>query len=133
MRRIGTKICRKCNKEFLNTNQYFHINKSNPDGLRKVCKTCQRAYLEERKRKILNGEWTSRDPKEGINQSSVSGNYGEGNYKIKCPDLYGGKERTVEGRLIQETDVLVCIENNYGVRECFLKRDFLIDHKIEEV
>jgi len=39
-----TKTCKKCGKTFPATNEYFHTQKSNKDGLRKECKKCRADY-----------------------------------------------------------------------------------------
>lgn len=50
------KTCSKCNKEFLNTSNYFFADKQKKDGLRPDCKTCtkltHKKYREANKDKI---------------------------------------------------------------------------------
>lgn len=53
-----TKTCKKCTTKFPNTNEFFHKDKSQEDGLRTVCKLCvkilsHKNYIATRNKRVL--------------------------------------------------------------------------------
>lgn len=44
---IETKVCKKCNKEYPKTSEYFRIENGNKDGLGGQCKECAKCFAQQ--------------------------------------------------------------------------------------
>lgn len=54
------KCCLRCSKEFPSTNEFFHRDKKQKDGLFYYCKSCVKAYQEERRSRERSIEPTAK-------------------------------------------------------------------------
>lgn len=132
--------CNSCGRDLPLTAEYFYRSKGNRTGLQYTCKKCVNQAKKKRLRDIKSGRIevatsTSRLIHQALKLKDIhKKRYSKGKYKV---DHWSGMEKrnmqTFIGTLSDQTDLFITLENKHGVRECFLKADFMIDNKIEKV
>lgn len=121
------KVCSTCNKAYPETTEYFNKYKAGINGLTARCKFCHRKVVKKYKERKV------RERSQEITRMDLA------KEKYKLGRLYevNVKERTgrrlFRGKLIQETDRFITLENKNKIRESFLKIDFYTDTKIKEL
>lgn len=151
------KTCTKCKKELPATTEYFHRHSTCKGGLNSICKKCfnsyyRKSYKEGRfkskckeKKSNLNIELTpmvkttpySESPKNALSKDEIQKKKYKNNaiyLVIYKPDGRGGhKPIAFKGKLIHQTKDFITLQNKNGIRESFLKVDFMIGTQIKEV
>lgn len=109
------KVCNRCHGELPATLEYFHISRSNKDGLFHECKECRRGKGES------------------VVTASDFKKYKLGKiYKIKTAHRREWTE--FKGVVIQDTERFVTLRNKKGIVESFLKGDLATGiAKVKEV
>lgn len=138
------RICSKCKESKPSTVEYWHRNRSREDGLETICKTCKNDHNRKYMREVRKGnrnlslEYFTRGMFRGDITKALN------KYELAKKKYPIGKSYEVEtrnrqevykfrGEVIQETDDFVTLQNNKGIRESFLKKDFYMGTKIKEL
>lgn len=151
------KKCIVCGKDHPATAEFFYRHKNYADELNKKCKTCMKRedkirHRKRGKRKKEEGEnkktkridpmpkkmrWSEEGrPPQALDKRKIqTKKYKEGQiYEVKMkPDIRKNLPNIFRGKLIQETMDHVTLVNKKGIRESFLKVDFNIDKRIQEL
>lgn len=151
------KTCTKCKTKYPATTEYFHRNRTCKGGLSTICKVCINSH---NKKKYAKGERKchykrrrnpnnikikpmaraipyGKKPTEALDKTEIENlSFKEGKtYLVKYkPDGRGGhKPITFKGKLIHQTKDFITLQNKNGIRESFLKVDFMTGTQIKEV
>lgn len=150
------KTCTKCKKEKPATTEYYHKHTTCKGGLNTVCKECfNQRYREQYERGEYAKKYKKRNPKQtklkpmekalpytqkpkmALDKAEIENlNFKEGKtylVKYKPGGKGNGNIETFKGELIQQTKEFIILKNKSGIRESFLKVDFMIDTQIKEV
>lgn len=148
------KRCVICKKDFPNTAEFFHKHNFYADRFTIICKHCKNKQDRERYKKNKEKEREGKEKKEpertdrmpikmkmkrpprALKKEVIQAKkYKEGQiYEVKMkPDIRKNLPNIFRGKLIQETMDHVTLVNKKGIRESFLKVDFNIDKRIQEL
>lgn len=149
------KICNKCNKEYPPIEKYFYKHRNYKDGLSATCKKCHNQYCMEYRKGQRGNKRVKRNPNnikikpmargipygkkpiEALDKAEIENlSFKEGKtylVKYKPGGKGNGSTETFKGDLIQQTKDFIILKNKLGIRESFLKVDFMIGSQIKEV
>lgn len=150
------KRCVICKKDFPNTAEFFHKHNFYADRFTIICKHCKNKQDRERYKKNKEKEREGKEKKEpertdrmpikmkmkrppqALDLNKIQAKkYKEGKvYEVKWKPKgqgNGSESQYFKGKLIQETKDHITLENKRGIRQSFLKVDFYIDKRIQEL
>lgn len=133
--------CSKCGELLPLTEKYFY--RETDTRLTRRCRECikkvqtiYRKKIKERKEK-KRGPYIDRGPTEdlgrGIPKEKIYGNQYKLGKSYEVETKHRGEVYKFRGKIIQETDDFVTLQNKKGIRESFLKKDFYLGTKIKEL
>ena len=127
---MNKKTCTKCGIGYEATTEFFHVQKSNKDGLRLWCKICQKKYKKQYYQD--NKEFVNQKSKEYNDRNPVCYKKCAKKWKKNNPDKVAAYEAKRRAMKLEQTPELTQLEQEkvalYYRTSFMLGPEFHIDH-----